>query len=113
MAAFVETWLGFLQFEIGSKVAFAIIVVAGGFTYTVALDLRRSIRVCTVGYLVGVVMIVLGFVLPGYLVSHLQQAKAVVVPNLMGDSFSVVFYIFSPIYVGSYLFTLSSFSMLE
>lgn len=113
MAAFVDAWIEFLEVSSNSVIFLSIIVICGALTFLITSGMRRSFRVCAVGYLVAIAVIVGGFVLPGYIVAELEQVKQFLVPSLAGDSLGVVFYILTPLYIGAYLFTLSVYASFE
>lgn len=113
MAAFVDAWIEFLEMTGSSIVFLSFIVISGALTFLVTSGMRRSFRVCAVAYLVAIGVIVGGFVLPGYAIAELGQVKQFLVPSLAGDALGVIFYILSPLYLGSYLLTLSVFASFE
>jgi hypothetical protein len=113
MAAFVDAWIEFLEVSSNSFVFLSFIVISGVLTFLITSGMRRSFRVCAAGYLTAMAVIIGGFVLPGYLIAELGQVKQFLVPNLAGDSLGVVFYILTPLYIGSYLLTLTVYASFE
>jgi hypothetical protein len=113
MAALVDSWIEFLETSGSSALFLSIVATTGVLTFLITSGMRRSFRVCVVAYLCGIAVIIGGFVLPGYLIAELGQVKQFLVPDLAGDGLGVVFYILTPIYIGSYLLTLSVYASFE
>lgn len=113
MATFVDGWSTFVAIGIDPAVFSAIILAAGALSYIITPTLRRSIRLFLVAFIVGMAVIVGSYVLPAYILPYRDGFRDLLVPRLVGDALGNAFYFYAPLFIGSYLFALCTFSLFE
>ncbi len=107
MAAFTYRQSDLMASSIDPKYLLLLLAFAGAFAHLLAYDLRESIRIGLLGFVVGGITLVVSWISPLWLLSYSGTTRDLLLPRLLGNAVADAILVYMAVFFGAYLLALT------